>query len=249
MLASFIRHSLTPAECASESLLMLVAGAESSANAIRAVLVHAITCPRVYMRLKAVIREHVATFAPGKLDDGGARPITLAQAQKISYLRAVVYEGLRMRPPVLGLMSKVTPAEGDEVVPRMAGQGKSGGEVKGIKLPGGTSVAMNLSGLLRRRDVFGADAGVYRPERFEELQGEERERMERDVELVFGYGRWGCVGKTVAFMEIFKVVWEVMKNCDLQLVDPLRPCEQLSYGVFLETGLMLRVTEDRETVK
>lgn len=44
-------------ECEVEGLLILIAGTESTACALRAALVHVMTTPRVYLRLKEEIRE------------------------------------------------------------------------------------------------------------------------------------------------------------------------------------------------
>jgi cytochrome P450 len=100
-----------------------------------------------------------------------------------------------MRPPAPGLYPKSVPAEGDVI------QGKL--------IPGGTAIGMNTASLLRSRAVFGEDADLFRPERFIEADEATRVGMERDIELVFGYGRWMCAGKPVAFMELNKVFFEV----------------------------------------
>jgi hypothetical protein len=42
-------------------------------------------------------------------------PIQDAEARKLPYLQAVIKEGLRIFPPVVGLMSKVVPPEGDVI--------------------------------------------------------------------------------------------------------------------------------------
>lgn len=71
-----------------EGLFMIVAGAESTASAIRSILVHTMTTPRVYVKLKAEIK--------AALDEGTVTsPIQMDQALKLPYLQAVVYEGLR----------------------------------------------------------------------------------------------------------------------------------------------------------
>lgn len=67
---------------------MIIAGAESSASAIRSILVHTMTTPRVYIKIKAEIK--------AALDDNTVTsPIQMDQALKLPYLQAVVYEGLR----------------------------------------------------------------------------------------------------------------------------------------------------------
>lgn len=100
-----------------------------------------------------------------------------------------------MRAPAPGIHARVTPEEGEEIC--------------GKFIPAGTGVGTNVSTMLLNPSLFGADAAIFRPERFleaEKLGGAtSRLRMERDVELVFGYGRWQCAGKTVALMELSKV--------------------------------------------
>lgn len=167
---------------------MIVAGTESTASAIRSTLIHTITCPRVYYQLKEQI---ALAIKQGR----ASNPITLAEAKQLPYLQAVIFEGIRMRPPLLGLFPKVVPA---------------GGEVfAGKQVPAGTAICMNTSSLLRSTTLFGPDADVFRPERFMELDKVRRSEMERNVELAFGYGQHMCVGKNVAFMELNKSVFEV----------------------------------------
>lgn len=190
-----IKKGLTQIECEAEGLFMVMAGTESTASAIRAILVHTMTCPRVYAALKAEIAAAVA----GMQGEAASSIIKLQEAKKLPYLQAVIYEGVRMRPPLLGLLPKVVPA---------ATGGAYDNVLPGV--PAGTAICMNMSSMLRSQKLFGPDADVFRPERFMELESPElRRKMEKDVEMVFGYGQWMCVGKTVAFLELNKAVFEV----------------------------------------
>lgn len=92
-------------------------------------------------------------------------------------------------------MPKLVPPEGDTI--------------HGKFIPGGTSIGMNSASLLRSKALFGADADMFRPERFLEVDEVARAKMQRDVELTFGYGRWMCAGKPIALMELNKVYFEV----------------------------------------
>ena len=74
---------------------------------------------------------------------------------------------------------------------------------------GGVAIGMNTSALVSSTTHFGADAAIFRPERFTEASEISRIEMERIVELVFGYGRFMCAGKPLAFMELNKVIFEV----------------------------------------
>jgi len=100
-----------------------------------------------------------------------------------------------MRPPLIGFFPKSVPKGGENIL--------------GYDVPEGTAVGVNMSAVLSSEELFGADADIFRPERFTELDSVRAKQMERDVELAFGNGQWMCVGKTIAFMEINKSVFEV----------------------------------------
>jgi len=51
MLSSFIAHGLTESDLVAESVIQILAGAETTANAMRATLLHIITNPRIYAAL------------------------------------------------------------------------------------------------------------------------------------------------------------------------------------------------------
>ncbi|KAL2108140.1 hypothetical protein VUR80DRAFT_4184 [Thermomyces stellatus] len=106
----------------------------------------------------------------------------------------------------------------------------------------GLRINITFSGL-RSSAVFGNDAGLFRPERWLEIDEAERVRWRQHVELVFGSGRWGCSGKPVAFLELIKVSVELFRRFDMQLVYPGRPMETVNKNMFFQKNLWVRVTE------
>jgi cytochrome P450 len=104
-----------------------------------------------------------------------------------------------MQIPFSGLLMKEVPSEGDTI--------------DGVFVPGGTRIGHNTQGIMRRRDIFGDDADHFRPERWLNISEEKRHEMVQTSEFVFGYGRWGCSGKPVAFMELNKIYVEVCAHC------------------------------------
>jgi cytochrome P450 len=121
----------------------------------------------------------------------------LTHKKFLIFPQAVVYEGLRIRPAVLAFFPKVVPAGGDQFHNK--------------HIPAGTSVGMNISSVLHSKKLFGVHPELFSPERFMNLDKAKRKEMERNVELAFGQGQgqWTCVGKTLAFMNLNKVVFEV----------------------------------------
>lgn len=184
-------HGLTQEQCENEALFMIVAGSETTASVIRVTVLHIMSAPLVYNRLKQEIKE--------ALEDGRVahQPIKIEEAKRLPYLQAVIYEGMRMRSPAPGLYPKAVPAGGDTLC--------------GKFVPEGTAIGMNTSAMLASTELFGEDANLFRPERFLEVDEARRAEMQRNVELIFGTGRWMCAGKPVAHMELNKIFFEVRK--------------------------------------
>jgi cytochrome P450 len=188
MLDAFISHGLTQVEAESESTLQILAGSDSTATTIRMTLLYLLTNPPVYMRLRAEI--------DGALADGGVSfpVITNQEALRLPYLQACIKEGLRMWQPLNGIVTKVAPPEG--------------ATINGTWIPGATQVCFSKHNMMHRQDLFGADADFFRPERWltdpDTLKG-----YERVWELSFSYGRFSCLGKGIALMELNKVFVEV----------------------------------------
>jgi cytochrome P450 len=81
--------------------------------------------------------------------------------------------------------------------------------VCGVHIPAGTNVAWSAKAAMRSKEVFGPDADVFRPDRWV-LAGPERYQvMDQTVDLCFGQGRWGCLGRPIALIELNKMVVEV----------------------------------------
>jgi len=180
----------------------MIAGSDTTATAVRATLLHIISSPRVYATLQAEIDSAITS---SHIIPPSPAIITYAQALQLPYLQAVIYEGLRIWPPFNGFPFKVVPANGDFFE---CGD-DSDGRKKRLFVPAGTRVAPNTPVLNRRRDIFGEDADEFRPERWLHVSESKAAEMKRAVELVFGYGRWMCAGKHVAFLELNKVFVEV----------------------------------------
>ena len=111
------------------------------------------------------------------------------------YLQAVIKEGFRIHNPAAGLVSKDVPPGGDTF--------------NGVFIPGGTKIGYCGWGLFRDKEIWGEDVHAFRPERWLDSPTEQIHNMEATMELVFGYGRWQCLGKNIALIELNKVFVEV----------------------------------------
>ncbi|KAH7303915.1 cytochrome P450 [Stachybotrys elegans] len=222
MMASWMRHGMTREEARSEGPFLVLAGSDTVASVVRGTMLNILSNGPLYAKLKQVIATCVS---------GGqvSNPITLEEARRIPYLQALIYEGIRYRSPTNALFFKTSP--------------DGGLDIQGKHIPAGTAIGMNMASLLASKDLFGEDADVFRPERFLEVSDSDRIEMERNVELVFGHGRWMCSGKTVAFMELNKIFFELLRNFDFQLLNPEKPWDSASYWVPVESNMWMKVTE------
>ncbi|KAK8058425.1 Cytochrome P450 monooxygenase lolP1 [Apiospora phragmitis] len=225
MLGSFIRNGMDQEDCNAEVVFQIIAGADTTATAIRATLLHIIGIPRVYNRLQAEIDTGIRE---GRISE----EITLQEAKALPYLQAVIQEGLRIWPPFVGLVMKQVPKGGDTF--------------KGVFLPEGTRVAHSTWAVTRNKEIFGDDAEMFRPERWLEEEQPDREKrahMARAAELVFGYGRWQCSGKTVALLELNKLFVQILRNFDLESANPSKPWVVESHNVWLQSEMWVKLTE------
>ena len=188
MLGSFKSHGLSQALTENEAVLQITVGADSTATAIRMTLLYILTNPSVYAQLRQEIDNQKAAHNPNTI-------ISCTSARTMPFLQACIREGLRLFPPMQGLQNKVAPPDGITV--------------NGIFVPGNVEVCTNYHSMMRRTDIFGPDADVFRPSRWTEANEEVYNRMFRTQELVFGTSRYTCLGKNVAMMELDKVFVEV----------------------------------------
>ncbi len=190
MLGSFVNHGLTQQECEVETLLQILAGADSTATALRTTFLFILTSPSAYVRL----REEIA--AAVESGDVSYPVIKNSEAQNLRYLEACIQEGLRMFMPLQGLAGRVSPSP-------------DGATVNGVFIPPGTEVGIATYAMGHRRDFYGPDADTFRPERWIDNDPETIKGYERINELVFGAGRSSCLGKRIALMELRKAIFEV----------------------------------------
>jgi cytochrome P450 len=134
----------------------------------------------------------------------------IRRQKTLPYLQACILEGLRFGPPLTGILPKQTPPEGDVI--------------DGKFIPGGTAIGVAFYALQRNKKVYGDDADVFRPERWlpGAVEPDQRKKMDQSVDTIFMHGRFYCLGKSVAFIELNKVFVEVRMLLDVCLARLMR---------------------------
>jgi cytochrome P450 len=244
MLGSFLAHGLTREEAEAEAMLQIVAGSDTTATAIRMTLLHLISSPLSYQALAHEIR---TAASEGKI----SAPISEAEIKKLPYLQAVVKESIRIWPPVTGPSTHMVP--------------EGGLEICGKYIPGGTEISWATLAVLHDKTMFGQDSGIFRPERWLGVSPERLKDMSAQLDLVFRAGKWQCLGKPVALLELHKIFVEVriqtqsftsdlhgilmsqpynqlLRRYDFTIVNPAQPLKTYNSGLFMQSDLFVRVT-------
>jgi len=131
---------------------------------------HVLRSPEIYSRIK---RELDTATAENRLSTFP----TWNEVQALPFFQACLKEAMRVRPAVGLNITRLVPPEG--------------AEIDGQRFPGGTRVALNGWVLHRDQQIFGADADVYRPERWLEGGEAKAKEMERYM-FQFGGGSHLC---------------------------------------------------------
>lgn len=129
-------------------------------------------------------------------------PIKYEETRRhLPFFVACIKEGLRLNPPATNLFARVVPAGGKAI--------------DGVFVPGGMEITSYAYVMQRDRELYGEDADEFRPERWTE--GEERARELEGAQFSFGIGPRVCIGRDIAYMEMFKLLPEVSGGFSLRL--------------------------------
>ncbi|KAF3354199.1 hypothetical protein VdG1_07664 [Verticillium dahliae VDG1] len=92
--------------------------------------------------------------------------------------------------------------------------------------------------------LYGDDAQAFRPERWFEDDKDKLAAMVRTNDMVFGDGRFTCLGKPVAQMEMAKTIFELLRHFDVALIDPIKPWKTRNLlGLFAISDMWVQVME------
>ncbi|KAL4880591.1 cytochrome P450 [Aspergillus karnatakaensis] len=177
-------------EVTSNFLTLVVAGSETTATALTGTLLYLLDNQEILHRLNTEIRDSFESFSD----------ITFDAVQKLSYLNAVLQEGLRLCPPV--------PWSGGRIVPE-------GGEtVCGTWIPGGTYISVQAYTIHRDPTLFHKSTTLI-PDRWLPDASSNPDSPffndHRDSVQPFLVGPHACIGINLAWAELrtilAKLVW------------------------------------------
>ncbi|KAF3031644.1 hypothetical protein E8E12_000748 [Didymella heteroderae] len=170
-----------------------IAGSDTTAAAITAILYYLLRNPPAYEKLTAEIDEAV--------EAGLLSPvIQYHEAIGLDYLSACCKEGMRLHPSVGMTLPRHVPA--------------GGAVISGEWFPGGTRVGVNAAVVQRSQSIFGENPDDFKPERW---LGAGAAKMERYM-FQFGAGSRTCIGKNISLCEMYKAIPQLLRQFQLELV-------------------------------
>lgn len=167
--------------------MMMVAAPDTTSALICSFVNQVIQHPDVHDRL---LSELVAAEAAGELTYPVA---SFAQIRSLPFFTACIQESARLFPSIPVLLPRRVP--------------QSGLVLKGFLLPEGTAIGASAVVVNRNIDVFGADAAIFRPERWLE-ESPKVAQMHKHI-FSWGFGSRKCVGINLALLETYKFCFQV----------------------------------------
>ncbi|KAH9933274.1 cytochrome P450 [Amylocystis lapponica] len=203
----------------------LAAGHETTASALTWTLYALARAPAV----QTALRTHLRSL-PLPPSAGPPPPALLDSIARLPYLDHVVREALRLHAPVTSTMRVAT---ADDVVPvARPFRDRAGRERTAIRVRRGDIISIPIQAMNRSREVWGADAGEFRPGRWAEAEAEGGVSGGRRAGvpglwgnmLTFGNGNAvnghrACIGYRFALSEIKIFLFVLLRDMEVS-IDP-----------------------------
>ncbi|OLY79597.1 Versicolorin B desaturase [Smittium mucronatum] len=184
------KNPLSNDELIAEMVTMVIAGVDTTSITMTWLVTYYMLYPEIHNRVVAEIRINFPDIN---------KKITYKEArEKLPYFVATVYETLRVRGSVGAALSREVPIEGINL--------------SGYEIPKGTEIFMFIAGAHEDNQIWGNKLS-FDPERF---MGPEGEKFKKEI-LAFSSGIRICPGRNLAWMEIFMIIPNMLKNFDLSL--------------------------------
>ncbi|KAI0426371.1 cytochrome P450 52E2 [Xylaria sp. FL1042] len=182
-----------------------------------------------YLFFELSRRPDVVATIRGEIRDLGRENPTWEDLRNMRYLNWVLKEALRLNPPVA---SNQREAVRDTILPRGGGaDGKSP-----VFVTKGTSLRYLPWIMHRRKDIFGADAEEFRPERWEDL------RVTFEY-LPFNAGPRICIGQQFALTQMALITFRLLQAFKaIERRDGRPPIQKLGINLSMLHGCLVSVT-------
>ncbi|KAF9019750.1 cytochrome P450 [Hymenopellis radicata] len=173
-----------------EAIVLLIAGTDTSSNAMTLGLFHLLSNEPAKKKLQAELQ----AAWPEK-----DTPFSYEMAEKLPYLTGVIKEGLRLSYGVPVALPRIVTSP--TVIDR-------------TPVPAGTVVGVAQPLVLKNPDVF-PDPLAFRPERW---LGSDSQKLDKYL-VVFSRGPRSCLGMNLAWCELYLTFAHLMRKFDMELYE------------------------------
>ena len=208
-----------------ERIGFILAASDTTAGTLRALILAIASNPRVLNKLRQEI---------DSADTKGALsvPPTYEQLLKhIPYTESLFKEAHRVYP-VAGIS-----------LPRSVP--KTGAHISGYFLPGGTEVGISQWAVGYNPEIYGEDVALFKPERWSEDLSHDpaAQKLRYQAEIWFSGGHTLCTGRNLALLEVYKIITQLFRMFDVEIVNTAQPWKVEADIVILHSDFFVKLTE------
>ena len=203
-----------------ESVAPVIAGSDTAATVLRAIVLFLSTNRRVLDKLRREI---------DNADEAGVLstpPKYKELTQHVPYIAAIMKESLRLYPVLGSPIFRETP--------------KDGATISGHYLPPCTEIGICQYAVGRNTAIFGEDADRFRPERWTEEVDAATRKLREAGDVSFGHGAMKCSGRNVAMLQVWKIATQVFRQFEIEVVDPVQPWQEKNSLIILNWDFKVR---------
>lgn len=219
---------MSDGELVGAAVANVLAGSHPTAGVVRDLIYYLLRHPDYEARVRREIEGREKTKGLNAI-------VTYHEASDLPFFQACLKETMRVHPGFGMNLERIVP--------------KTGIEIAGYFLPPGTVVGANPWVIGRDREVFGDDADCFRPERWIEAWAKATDNEEGKARLHrmetsffnFSMGNRGCIGRNLALTVVNKVVPQLLRDFDIELVDHDKKLEPQNLVFVNELGMECRL--------
>ncbi|KAL2851910.1 cytochrome P450 [Aspergillus pseudoustus] len=175
--------------------LMIVTGSDTTGVALAHAFYYLAKDPAVYRKLQSELDRAFSKASQ-------PQPLANETLRRLPYLEAVVNETIRLKPAVPSGQPRQTPP--------------GGLQVDEMWIPGDTIVVIPQH-VIQRDDRYFPSGAEFIPERW--LEQKDKLIVDEEAFFPFQIGRYGCVGKQLALMEMRSVIARIALEFDISFAD------------------------------
>ncbi|KAF8882793.1 cytochrome P450 [Mucidula mucida] len=204
-----------------EAVVLLVAGTDTSSNAMTIGFFHLLSNPAIMKTLQSELQ---AAWPEKDM------PFSYEMAEKLPYLTGAIKEALRLSTGVPVALPRVVP---------------TATIIDGSPIPAGTVVGVGQPFVLKNPDIF-PDPDNFKPERW---IGPDAQKLDKYL-VAFSRGPRICLGINLAWCELYLTFANLMRKFDMQLFETSKEdmaFRDYMIPVWTDLRPLQAVVTDRET--